>query len=348
MTIVAQAFDYVIGADTHARTHTVCITATGTGEILGTRTFPTSPAGLSRCCRWVQTSASGRVLAAVEGTRSYGAELTRVLSGAGIEVVEVKPPRRRSRSAKGKSDEIDAQAAVQAVMSEPVEQLAVPRSDGVREAMRVLLASRRTSDTHRTGLRSALTVLARTHDLGIDARRALTMAQVREVSRWRAREIDRLEVAVIRAEAKDMATQICAEYQRIETIDTQLQQLVQQMCPGLLDIFGVGPVVAANLLCAYSHKGRIHSEAAFAKMAGIAPIPASSGNTVRWRLNRFGDRQLNQAVDTIVRVRIMHEERTQNYVKRRTEEGKTNREIRRMLRRYVAREIYRSLQALMP
>lgn len=348
MTIVAQAYDYVIGADTHARTHTVCITASGTGEVLDTRTFPTTTAGLNRCCGWIVRTTEGRVLAAVEGTRSYGAGLVRVLDAAGVEVAEVKPPRRKSRSARGKSDEIDAQAAVHTVMAQPIEDLAVPRSDGAREAMRVLLASRRRADTHRTGMRSALTVLARTHDLDIDARRALTLAQIRQISRWRSRKADSIDVAVIRAQAQQMAEQIITEYQRIETIDTQLQQLAEDLCPGLLDIFGVGPVTAASILSAYSHKGRVRSEAAFAKMAGIAPIPASSGNTVRWRLNRFGDRHLNQAIDTIVRVRIMHEERTQNYVKRRTQEGKTNPEIRRVLRRYVAREIYRSLQALMP
>lgn len=185
MTIVAQAYDYVIGSDTHARTHTVCITATGpgTGEVLGTRTFPTTTAGLNRCCGWITKTTEGRVLAAVEGTRSYGAGLARVLEASGIEVSEVKPPRRKSRSARGKSDEIDAAAAVQAVMAQPVEDLAVPRSDGAREAMRVLLSSRRRADTHRTGLRSALTVLARTHDLDVDARRALGMAQVRKITR---------------------------------------------------------------------------------------------------------------------------------------------------------------------
>lgn len=348
MTIVAQVYDYVIGADTHARSHTVCIAVAGTGEVLDARTFPTSPAGLDRCCGWIQKTTEGKVLAAVEGTRSYGAGLARVLDAAGIEVAEVKPPRRKSRSARGKSDEIDAAAAVQTVMAQPVEDLTVPRSDGAREAMRVLLSSRRRADSHRTGLRSALTVLARTHDLDIDARRALTMAQVRQIKRWRSRQTDSIEIAVIRAQAKEMAEQITAEYQRIEATDAQLQQLVEDLCPGLLEIFGVGPVTAASILCAYSHKGRVRSEAAFAKMAGIAPIPASSGNTVRWRLNRFGDRHLNQAIDTIVRVRIMHEERTQNYIQRRTQEGKTYREIRRVLRRYVAREIYRSLQALMP
>ena len=138
--------------------------------------------------------------------------------------------------------------------------------------MRVLLAARRTADTHRTGLRSALTVLARTHDLGIDARRVLTMTRVGEVSRWRARETDSLEAAVIRAQAKDMAEQNLTEYQRIETIDAQLLQLVEELCPGLLEIFGVGPVNAATILCAYSHRGRVRSEAAFAKQhRAVAP-----------------------------------------------------------------------------
>lgn len=232
MTIVAQAYDYVIGADTHARTHTLCIAAAGTGEVLGARTFPTSAAGLDRCCGWIQKTTEGKVLAAVEGTRSYGAGLARVLDAAGIEVAEVKPPRRKSRSARGKSDEIDAAAAVETVMAQPVEDLAIPRSDGSREAMRVLLSSRRRADSHCTGLRSALTGLARTHDLDIDARRALTMTQVRQISRWRSRQSDSIEVAVIRAQAKEMAEQITTEYERIETIDAQLQQLLEDLCPG--------------------------------------------------------------------------------------------------------------------
>lgn len=256
----------------------------------------------------------------------------------------MKPPRRKSRSARGKSDEIDAAAAVHTVMAQPVEQLAVPRSDGARQALSVLLSCRRRADSHRTGLRNELTVLARTHDLDLDARRALTLAQDRQISRWRSRETDSVGLVIIGAQAKDTAEQILTEYQRIESIDAQLQPLVEGLCPGLLDIFGVGPVTAATILCAYPHKVRVHSEAAFAKMAGIAPIPASSANTVRWRLNRFGGRQLNRAIDTIVRVRIIHEDRTQNYIQRRTQEGKTHREIRR----YLTREIHRSLQALMP
>lgn len=145
-----------------------------------------------------------------------------------------------------------------------------------------------------------------------------------------------------------MADQILAVDARIDDINAQLATLEGDVCPGLLNVFGVGPLTAATILRAYSHKGRIHTEAAFANLVGIAPIPASSGNTVQWRLNRSGDRALNEAIDTIMRARIMHDERTQDYVKRRTGEGKTPREIRRILKLYVAREIYRTLGHLMP
>ena len=115
--------------------------------------------------------------------------------------------------------------------------------------------------------------------------------------------------------------------------------------PELLEEFGVGPIVAATVLCAWSHPGRIHSEAAFAMLAGVAPIPANSGQvTTRYRLNRYGDRQLNNSLHTVVQSRIQYQPATRDYVARRTAEGKTNREIKRCLARYVARDLYRLLE----
>jgi len=115
--------------------------------------------------------------------------------------------------------------------------------------------------------------------------------------------------------------------------------------PDLLEEFGVGPIVAATVLCAWSHHGRIHSEAAFAMLAGVAPIPANSGQvTTRHRLNRYGDRHLNQALHTVVRIRIQYQPATRDYVARRTAEGKTSREIKRCLTRYVAPDLYRRLE----
>ncbi len=115
--------------------------------------------------------------------------------------------------------------------------------------------------------------------------------------------------------------------------------------PDLLDQLGIGPIVAATVLCAWSHPGRIHSEAAFAMLAGVAPIPANSGQvTTRYRLNRYGDRQLNRALHTIVLSRIRYDQATRDYVARRTGEGKTTREIKRCLKRYIARDLYRLLE----
>lgn len=116
--------------------------------------------------------------------------------------------------------------------------------------------------------------------------------------------------------------------------------------PDLLEEFGVGPIVAVTVLCAWSHPGRIHSEAAFAMLAGVAPIPANSGQvTTRYRLNRYGDRQLNRAPHTVVQIRSQYQPGTRDYVARCTAEGKTSREIETCLTRYVARDLHRRLES---
>ena len=129
-------------------------------------------------------------------------------------------------------------------------------------------------------------------------------------------------------------------------LQKQMVAIIRSWRPALLDEFGVGPLVAATVLCAWSHPGRIQSEAAFARLAGVAPITANSGQiTTRFRLNRYGDRQLNNALHTVVLSRIQHQQATRDYVARRTAEGKTGREIKRCLARYVARDLYRLLES---
>ena len=127
----------------------------------------------------------------------------------------------------------------------------------------------------------------------------------------------------------------------------QLRVHAEQLAPGLQDYVGIGPMTASVIICAYSHRGRIRSEAAFAALAGVAPLPASSGNTTRHRLSRSGDRQLNRAFDTIVRTRMSFDPATRDYLQRRTGEGKTRREARRTLKRYVCRSIFRQLEGCM-
>lgn len=347
MTIVAEHFDYVVGIDTHARTHTYAIVNTRTGARDGCQTFPVSAAGIHRAVAWIQRHTSGAILAAVEGTRSYGATITHALTANNITVVEVKPPGKRQRAGVGKSDDIDATTAAMTVLPHQLSALLQPRSEGLRAALSVLVASRERIDTQRTRNRNALNALLRQIDLGIDARRALTDRQLAEIRSWRVRSTDTVEQHYARAEAVLLATAITDADRALQDNKQQLAELNEQLAPTLQDQFGFGAVTVAWILIAYSHPGRIHSEAAFAALAGVAPLQASSGNTVRHRLNRHGDRLLNKALDVIAKTRMRFDETTKRYVEKRTAQGLSYREIKRALKRYLARSIFRQLQVLM-
>lgn len=346
MTIVAEKYAFVIGVDTHARTHTYAIINTATGIRAGCEAFPVTAAGLSRAIAWIGRNTTGPILVAVEGTASYGASLTRALTGQDINVVEVKPPSRKTRAGVGKTDEIDATAAAMGILGKDLERLLQPRSDGMRSAISILLASRRRIDQQRTANRNALNALARQIDLGLDARRALTDRQVTEIGGWRARPTDGIEQQIAREESINLAKSIIAAEIRLKQLRTRLAELGEQLAPGLQAQPGLGPVTVGIILTAYSHRGRFRSEAAFAALAGAAPLQASSGNTVRHRLNRHGDRQLNMALDVVAKNRMRCDETTKGYVQRRTAEGLSYREIKRVLKRYLARSIFRQLQHL--
>lgn len=349
LTIVAELFEHVVGIDTHARTHTYCLIAAATGAVIETATFPTTKAGNARAISWIVRRTSGSVLAAVEGTSSYGAGITAALGEAGFDVAEVRPAARSTHAQHGKSDTIDAEAAARAVLGRHFHQLAKPRQSGQRAALRVLLASRSILDQQRTANRNALLALLRSVDLGVDARKPLTEAQVRTIAAWRiGRSVAQHDpLAIARREARRLASAVIEQDALLKQNHRDLHQLAEALAPGLQDQPGVGPVTAAIIICAYSHRGRIRSEAAFAALGGIAPVPASSGNNERHRLSRSGDRQLNRAFDVIVRTRMSYDETTRDYVARRRSEGRTNREIRRCLKRYVCRAIFRELQTAM-
>lgn len=350
MAIVAELFEHVVGIDTHARTHTYCLITCATGAVADTATFPASKAGQVRALSWIARRSRDSVLAAVEGTSSYGATITAVLIEAGIDVAEVRPAGRKTHAHCGKSDTIDAETAARTVLGHDYDTLARPRSAGSRTALRALLASRSLLDQQRTANRNALTALLRTADVGIDARKPLTDAQIRGIAAWRiGRDTPPGDVlAIVRREARRLATTVLEQTQLLKQNHRQLQQLTEELAPGLQNLPGVGPVTAAIIVCAYSHRGRVRSEAAFAALGGIAPLPASSGNTNRHRLSRSGDRQLNRAFDVVVRTRMRYDPTTREYVARRRAEGRTTREIRRCLKRYVCRAIFRELQTVMP
>lgn len=209
----------------------------------------------------------------------------------------------------------------------------------------MLVTARDMLAVERTKYVNALTALLRVTSLGIDARKPLSSTQFLEVAGWRSRE-ETIELQVARAEAVRLARRVGELDTHIKENTTQMTELVK-LSEGkeLLELTGIGPVVAAVCVAAWSHQGRLRSEAAFASLAGVNPIPASSGNTVRHRLNRRGDRRLNKALHTAAMVRMTHDEETRAYVVKRTAEGKTLKEIRRCIKRFLARRIYKILES---
>lgn len=348
MTIVADEYTHVVGVDTHARTHTYVVIESTTGRLVASETFPTNATGIDRALKWIhRRAAHGGVLAAVEGTNSYGSGLVTALEAASMPVVEARPPRRATRAGLGKSDVIDAEAAARSVLGLDTCKLIRPRSGKLRSALRVLLVARRSMDAQRTADRNGLTALLRMVDLDIDARRPLTDRQVSSIASWRTHVSDDIELTTARQEAIRLARNVLLLTARLQENRTALKEHSTELAPGLLEISGVGPVTAAVFLTTYSHPGRVRNEAAFAALAGASPLPASSGNTTRHRLNRHGDRQLNSALDVVARVRLAADTETKAYKARRLAEGKTTREIRRLLKRYIARQIYRQLTTTM-
>jgi transposase len=345
MTTVADAVDAVVGGDTHADTHTLQI-ALPSGVAVATATFANTPAGLAAAVAWIVEHAPGpRIVVGLEGTRSYGVALGRVLTGAGLPVVEVERPARADRRGRGKSDEIDARHAVLAVLAMDTTRLPTPRADGDREALRILLTARRDLTTSKTAWANQLTALLRggdDTDRELLGRGGWTQTTLTRLTRRHAGGRSREQV-IRRGEAQRLARAILGADTDLKTNLRQLRGLVDDLAPGLIDRVGVGPVSAAQAVVSFSHPGRIHSEAAFASLGGASPLPASSGKTIRHRLNRGGDRQLNRALHDIAKTRMRCDPRTRAYVARRRTEGKTDREIRRCLKRYIARELYRTL-----
>lgn len=348
--IVAEHFGFVVGVDTHAKTHTLAIIDTSSGGEMANETFPATTSGGSRTLSWIlrHTGASTeQVLLSMEGTGSYGAKLRQQATDAGFQVTEAPVPNQRLGRYQGKSDSIDAARAARAVLSIPLDRLREPRSGQNHMALRILSNARRTMARERTAAIKALTALLRVVDLGMDARKPLTVTQIQTIAGWRERD-EEFGVQTCRREATRLAKQIQVLQEQMAKNHSELETLVQQVQPALLNIYGIGPVLAAIILTAWSHTGRVRSEAAFAALAGTCPVPASSGSNTRFRLNRGGDRQLNKAIYTIALIRINRDPATRDYVAKRTSQGRTKKEIIRSLKRYITRQIYRTLNQVNP
>jgi transposase len=351
MTMLAEVVDAVIGIDTHRGSHEVEI-ADPAGKPVATMRIGNDSAGFAQLLAAIAEVAPGpRVAVSIEGSRSYGIGLARALTAAGVLVIECEQPSRKQRRGKGKSDPIDAHLAVLAALRLDASRLPVPRADGDREALRILLGARQEITVASTAQASRLRALLLAGD-DTDrraARQALTSTALATLADRELPAHASRDHAVRQAEIRRLALALGQARQQLKDNSTQLLAIVEDIAPGLTSRPGVGPVCAAQAIVSFSHPGRCHSEAAFAALGGTSPIPASSGQTVRHRLNRGGDRDLNRAIHTIALCRIRSCPRTRAYTARRTAEGKTPREIRRCLKRYIARELYRQLnQAMKP
>ncbi|MDT7581352.1 MAG: transposase [Pseudonocardiales bacterium] len=341
---IADTFDLLIGVDTHAASHTFALINATTGALADTQNFPTSPAGLRRALAWIgRRTENQTVLVVIDGTGSYGAVLTEQLLTAGFLIAEAPDVPAHVRRAAGKTDTLDAVEIARAARGLTPQQLRRPRHAGERTILRVLTSARDQMTSERTRAVNALTALLRTVELGIDARRALSTSTIATIAAWRTPTCTTSTRAVCRTEAIRLARRIRALDTELAANHTALTAAVTAQAPELLELRGVGPVVAATVLHSWSHPGRIHSEAAFAALGGVSPLPASSGNTQRHRLNRGGDRRLNRALYTVALTRLGHDPRTRDYFARRTAEGRTRREIIRSLKRYISRELFRLL-----
>ncbi|GAA2044445.1 IS110 family transposase [Yaniella flava] len=348
MSIVAHTHPFVVGVDTHARKHVYTILTAATGAFVESREFPTTTAGINRALAWVarRTEADADTLWVIEGAATYGAILTGNVASHGYPVAEAPRMDVTQRRGVGKSDTLDAHRIVAAALPLRVEKLRRPRlNDGVRQAIQILITARESMAKDRTRSVNALTAVVRNNDLGLDARKALSKTQIEQIAKWRARK-EELSVSVARTEAIRLAKHVVELSDQLSANEQHLTELVQvsEAAP-LLDEPGFRAISAAKCLVAWSHHGRVRTEAEFASLAGTNPIPASSGNTVRHRLNRGGDRRLNSALHMVAVTKMTHDAETRAYVEKRRQEHKTDREIRRCLKRYISRRAFRILNA---
>jgi len=343
--MVADEVDFVVGVDTHRDQHTLVVVASPSGGELGAAVVEARASGYEAALALAGERAPGRRAWAIEGTGSYGKGLARFLAERGERVLEVERPRRKQPVGRGKSDRLDALRAARALLGEA--RPAVPRAAGGREAVRMLLATRASAVAARTSALNQLRALLLSCPQPLRAElsgltRARLIACCRSLD---ASGVDDLELHGALQALRLVAARVHALTIEARELEHELLRLSRQLIPALLAERGVGPITAAQIFVSWSHHGRFASEAAFAHHAGAAPIPASSGITTRHRLDRGGDRKLNYALHQIVISRRKNDPNTIAYIQRRRAEGKTDRDTIRSLKRYLARHLYRTLEA---
>jgi transposase len=344
MAMLAEQYRYVIGGDPDRDTIDLAVLDTATGGVRAHLVEAADGPGYARMLAWADEHAPQQRVWALEGTGSFAAGLAQTLAEAGEAVVEVGAVKRAHGA---KNDHIDAVRAARSALAREFQTL--PRARGLREALRMVLATRAAVLVSRTKAINELKSLIIVAPEHLRAQlRGLSLA--RQLSRIEALQTPpgaEVEHRVTISTLRSIAARVRFLQRQAKELDPELASLVSQHAagPALLAEPGVGPVVAAQLLVSWSHRGRVRNEAAFAALAGTSPLEASSGQRIRHRLNRGGDRDLNRALHTVAITRVRCHAETRAYHAAATARGKTRREIRRSLKRALARRLYRRMQA---
>jgi len=341
----------ILGVDTHLDVHVGAV-INASGSLLGTRSVSVTNQGYQDLLEWAESLGSLQC-AGIEGTGTYGAALCSYLTDKKIKVIEVNRPNRVVRRLQGKSDPLDAENAARSVLAGT--STATPKSkNGASEAIRTITVVRRSAVKAKTQAMNQI--------------RALLVSAPQDIRDrlWKVKPHDCASVCLrATASSESIACQsliltikllakrwtvLAAE---LKLLDQELDRLTKVYCARLRNRMGVGPYCAAILVTAAGdNPERLKSEASLASLCGVNPLPASSGKTIRHRLNRGGNRAANNALWTIALVRSRSDPRTREYVARRTQEGLTTKEIYRCLKRYIVRELYplilKDLQGISP
>ena len=343
MTIVEATRAVTGGIDTHGEVHVAAV-LDEVGGLLGTESFPADPDGYSDLLTWLE-SFGDVTKVGVEGTGSYGAGIARFLARAGVHVVEVdrqnRQARRQSRQVRsprrrrGRPGRASGRAHGRA-----------KTRDGSVEAIRVLVVAKRSARGARIKALGQMRQLTFSAPDQLQSRlKGLPIAEfVAAAQGLRPTRSPDVVTAATKAALSSLAHRVADLEEEISDLDAMITPLLKETAPELLAVYGVGiDTAAALLVAAGDNPERLRSEAAWAHLCGVSPLEASSGKVTRHRLNRGGDRQANRALWHIVITRLASDPRTQAYMERRVKDGRSKREAIRMLKRYVAREVYRSL-----
>lgn len=332
----------VVGADVHKRTHTF-VAVDEVGRQLGHKTVPATTAGHHDALRWARGRFGRDLRWAIEDCRHLSARLERDLLASGEAVVRVPPKmmaeQRRVARTRGKSDPIDALAVARAAQREP--NLPVASHDEQSRELKLLVDRREDLVKHRTATINRL--LWRVHEIdpGLAPPKASLDRGVRQ--QQLAQRLTGLP-GIVAELARDELDDVIELTARINELERRITGLVQQAAPTLLAMPGVGALTAAKLVGETAGIARFKSEAAFARHAGIAPIPVWSGNTAgRVRLTRSGNRQLNAAIHRIAVTQIRMDGLGKIYYEKKKAEGMSTPEALRCLKRRLARIVFNHL-----